>query len=167
MSASWDKWEESFHTVKKANLTVYCLIRWINKFVQNCQWRSYIKRQNISRTLEGRHNRDKHLWRTRDCFLDISLLFFFLVTSWLSRAVASFWTSGVSSWVPLMTLLSAARDWWILWKNILRLVLIPLVPGLSFSQLIGAERFTRADMLLIRLVCSKWMFLHQRIFGIN
>lgn len=119
MSASWDKWEESFHTVKEANLTVYFLIRWINKFAQNCQWRSYIKRQNTSRTHEGRHV----LRRTRNCFLDISLLFFFLVTSWLSRAVASFWTSGVSSWVPLMTLLSAARDWWILWKkNILRWV---------------------------------------------
>lgn len=39
------------------------------------------------------------------------------LTSWLSRAVASFWTSGFSSWVPLMTLLSAARDWWILCDN--------------------------------------------------
>lgn len=157
MSASWDKWEESFHTVKEANLTVYFLIRWINKFVQSCQWRSYIKHQNTSRTQEGRHDHNKRLRRTRDCFLDISLLFFFPVTSWLSRAVASFWTSGVSSWVPLMTLLSAARDWWILWKKHFQIsvhTVHTLAPGLSFNQLIGVERFTMADMLLTRLVHS-------------
>lgn len=37
------------------------------------------------------------------------------ITSWLSRALASIWTSGVSSWLPLMTLLRPASDWWILW----------------------------------------------------
>lgn len=50
-------------------------------------------------------------------FVRSFVLSFFLsacLTSWLSNAVASFWTSGVNSWVPLMTLLSAASDWWIL-----------------------------------------------------
>lgn len=54
--------------------------------------------------------------RATGAFKDCSLLFciHIVLTSWLSRAVASFWTSGVNSWVPLMTLLSAARDWWML-----------------------------------------------------
>lgn len=65
----------------------------------------------------------------------------FFLTSWLSRAVASFWTSGVSSWVPLMTLLSAARDWWILCDNTYSLVYIlcqsfrALLPGVSSDTL--------------------------------
>lgn len=53
--------------------------------------------------------------------------------------MASFWTSGVSSWVPLMTLLMAAREWWILCDNTftlantLRLYFGTLVPGVSFD----------------------------------
>lgn len=56
----------------------------------------------------------------KQCGFFLSFVSFFLsacLTSWLSNAVASFWTSGVNSWVPLMTLLSAASDWWILCGN--------------------------------------------------
>lgn len=83
MSASWDKCEESFHTVMEANLAVYFLIRWINKFEQSRQWRSYVKRQNTSRTQEGRHDRDKRLRRTRNCSRHFSFIFpFSLPLDW-------------------------------------------------------------------------------------
>lgn len=38
-------------------------------------------------------------------------------TSWLSRAVASLWTSAVKRQVPRITLLIEASDWWMLWTN--------------------------------------------------
>lgn len=55
-------------------------------------------------------------------------------TSWFRRAAARFWTSLVSSMVPLIILLSDARDWWMLWTSLTALYCSSLM-----KEIIGAS----------------------------